>query len=341
MAEEKKALAYAVAEYLQNELQSAAEDERESLEVAVQCLESCYGFETGEEEARARYSIAPQTLLEVFQKGLGKHRDAATPSPMLEDVPKAPVSDEDKQRADALKNEGNDAVRRGDCRAAVGRYSEAIAVWPDNAVYYVNRAAAYTKLNQLDEAIRDCERGIDIDPNYSKAYSRLGTCYFTQKSYTEAIDAYKKALELEPNNQMYIDNLRAAEKKREKAGSAPATQPARSTGTPSSDLFGSSDFGRSQTGAGAGSGAPAGGPPGGLGGLGGLGALLNNPNLMGMAAQMMQNPAFQNLAQNILANPGGMSELSELANDPNIRNFASQLHQQPEDGSGGDANPSS
>lgn len=28
---------------------------------------------------------------------------------------------------------------------------------------------------------------------------------------------------------------------------------------------------------------------------GGLGSLLNNPNILGMAAQMMQNPAFQNL----------------------------------------------
>jgi hypothetical protein len=37
--------------------------------VAIQCLESAYGFETNDEEARAEYSIAPSTLLEVFVKG--------------------------------------------------------------------------------------------------------------------------------------------------------------------------------------------------------------------------------------------------------------------------------
>ena len=56
-------------------------DER-FLAVAVQCLESAYGFETGEEEARAQYSIAPNTLIEVFLKGTGKQADASVGSPM-------------------------------------------------------------------------------------------------------------------------------------------------------------------------------------------------------------------------------------------------------------------
>jgi len=43
-----------------------------------------------------------------------------------------------------------------------------------NAVYYCNRAAAHSKLNQHQAAIDDCKKAIAIDPLYSKAYGRMG-----------------------------------------------------------------------------------------------------------------------------------------------------------------------
>lgn len=36
------------------------------------------------------------------------------------------------------------------------------------------RAAAYSKLGNYAGAVQDCERAINIDPNYSKAYGRMG-----------------------------------------------------------------------------------------------------------------------------------------------------------------------
>lgn len=50
------------------------------------------------------------------------------------------------------------------------------------------RAAAYTQINKYSEAIQDCLRSIKIDPNYSKAYSRLGLVYYAQGNYRDAID---------------------------------------------------------------------------------------------------------------------------------------------------------
>jgi small glutamine-rich tetratricopeptide repeat-containing protein alpha len=43
-----------------------------------------------------------------------------------------------------------------------------------NAVYFCNRAAAHSKLNQHQFAIDDCKKAITIDPLYSKAYGRMG-----------------------------------------------------------------------------------------------------------------------------------------------------------------------
>ena len=36
------------------------------------------------------------------------------------------------------------------------------------------RAAAYTKQNENAKAVSDCEKALVIDPNYSKAYGRMG-----------------------------------------------------------------------------------------------------------------------------------------------------------------------
>jgi small glutamine-rich tetratricopeptide repeat-containing protein alpha len=55
------------------------------------------------------------------------------------------------------------------------------------------RAAAYTQINRYTEAIQDSLRSIEIDPNYSKAYSRLGLAYYAQGNYRDAIDkGFKK-----------------------------------------------------------------------------------------------------------------------------------------------------
>ena len=36
------------------------------------------------------------------------------------------------------------------------------------------RAAAKSRLNKDDECIKDCEKALEIDPNYAKAYCRMG-----------------------------------------------------------------------------------------------------------------------------------------------------------------------
>jgi len=59
----------------------------------------------------------------------------------------------------------------------------------------VIRAAAYTQINMCSEAIKDCLKSIEIDPNYSKAYSRLGLAYYAQGKYAEAIEkGFKKGM---------------------------------------------------------------------------------------------------------------------------------------------------
>nr|XP_043607899.1 small glutamine-rich tetratricopeptide repeat-containing protein [Erigeron canadensis] len=119
-----------------------------------------------------------------------------------------------KTLADNFKLQGNKAMQSKLYTEAIELYTVAIAISNDNAVYYCNRAAAYTQITQYTEAIQDCRKAIAIDPNYSKAYSRLGFIYNAQGKYLDAVDkGYMKALELDPNNESIKRNIAVAGQK--------------------------------------------------------------------------------------------------------------------------------
>ncbi|GJS12351.1 small glutamine-rich tetratricopeptide repeat-containing protein 2 isoform X2 [Tanacetum coccineum] len=93
--------------------------------------------------------------------------------------------------------------------AAIECYNVAIAFGGDNAIYYCNRAAAYIQTCQYAEAILDCQKSIAIDPNYIKAYTRLGYIYSVQ-GIGALEKGYRIATLLHPSVR---ENVRAAEHK--------------------------------------------------------------------------------------------------------------------------------
>lgn len=69
---------------------------------------------------------------------------------------------------------GNERLSNKKFQEAIASYSKAIELNATNAIYYSNRAAAYSHIGQHHRAIEDCKQAITIDPLYVKAYSRLG-----------------------------------------------------------------------------------------------------------------------------------------------------------------------
>ncbi|XP_031467476.1 small glutamine-rich tetratricopeptide repeat-containing protein beta [Phasianus colchicus] len=195
-----KRLVYAFIHFLreQSQMETFTPDEQESLEVAIQCLETV--FKINPEDT---HLAPPQHLIEIFANSFHKND-------------KLPLSDslpEDIEKADHLKDEGNNHMKEENYGAAVDCYTRAIELDPNNAVYYCNRAAAQSKLSKYSEAIKDCERAIAIDPKYSKAYGRMGLALTSVNKYEEAITSYQKALDLDPENDSYKSNLKIAEQK--------------------------------------------------------------------------------------------------------------------------------
>lgn len=127
-----------------------------------------------------------------------------------------------KRLAETFKSQGNKAMQSKLYKEAIELYTFAIALSADNAVYFCNRAAAYTQIYRYAEAVQDCLKSIEINPNYSKAYSRLGFAYYAQGKYRDAIDkGFRKALQLDPTNNAVKENIRVAEQKLEEEQQRP------------------------------------------------------------------------------------------------------------------------
>ncbi|XP_036335297.1 small glutamine-rich tetratricopeptide repeat-containing protein beta [Rhagoletis pomonella] len=175
-----------------------SEDCKESLDVAIQCLQTA--FDIGEETCMEADFLGES--VENSHKNL--HVFEVFQSLYIERSPKV------TQIAEELKNEGNRLMKDGKYNEALLKYNSAISFDPKNPIYYCNRAAAYIRLNYNENAVTDCKTAILYKPTYSKAYGRLGIAYSNLKLYNEAQQAYEKAIELEPDNQDYRNNLEVA-----------------------------------------------------------------------------------------------------------------------------------
>lgn len=201
-------------DYLKNQINAMAftPDAQESCEVAIQCLQAA--FDLGEEEAEEQSqqtsssgdAIAPSTsapekvsLFELFE------------THYLDKNP------EILKVAEAIKNEGNRLMKNCRYNEALLQYNRAITYDPKNPIFYCNRAAAYIRLGDNERAIIDCKSALVYNPNYGKAYGRLGIAYSNLGKYEEAQQAYAKAIELEPENQDYHNNLEVARNARNHA----------------------------------------------------------------------------------------------------------------------------
>lgn len=78
-----------------------------------------------------------------------------------------------------------------------------------------------SRLGDFQRAADDCKLSLRYDPRYSKAYGRLGIAYSKLNKLDMAVDAYKRALELEPNNQDYLNNLNVAKQQLEESRTQP------------------------------------------------------------------------------------------------------------------------
>uniref|UniRef100_A0A0P4WBG9 RNA polymerase II-associated protein 3 n=1 Tax=Scylla olivacea TaxID=85551 RepID=A0A0P4WBG9_SCYOL len=105
-----------------------------------------------------------------------------------------------KERATALKEEGNKLYSKGRLEDAVAKYTQGMALDPTNPLLPANRAMAYIKLKKYTAAEADCNRCLKLDCDYIKGYLRRATARLNLGKEELARRDCLKVLEMEPGN---------------------------------------------------------------------------------------------------------------------------------------------
>ncbi|GME85561.1 unnamed protein product [Ambrosiozyma monospora] len=112
--------------------------------------------------------------------------------------------------AEELKAQGNKAFSAKEFDKAIELFTKAIEVSPTpNHVLYSNRSACYTSIHKYNEALKDAQECVKINPTWAKGYNRVGAAQFGLKDLESAKVSYEKALDLDPSNKIAEAGLQA------------------------------------------------------------------------------------------------------------------------------------
>jgi tetratricopeptide (TPR) repeat protein len=110
---------------------------------------------------------------------------------------------------------GNAALKAGKPEEALPHYDKAIATLPGDAGAHFDRGAALYALSRFEEAGEEFLRATAAGDGALKqsAFFNLGNAFFKKEKFKEAVDAYKRALALRPDDQQAKWNLEIALRK--------------------------------------------------------------------------------------------------------------------------------
>ncbi|KAM0217828.1 hypothetical protein ACHAQD_003967 [Fusarium lateritium] len=114
--------------------------------------------------------------------------------------------------ADELKALGNKAIAEKNFDEAVEKFTEAIAIQPENHILYSNRSAAYASKKDWEQALKDAEKTTEIKPDWPKGWGRKGAALHGQGDLLGANDAYEEGLKHDSNNATLKSGLASVKK---------------------------------------------------------------------------------------------------------------------------------
>ena len=85
-------------------------------------------------------------------------------------------------------------------RDTITLWGDCVAKSPNKARPHNNLGVALKKQMHLDEAIEHFKKTVELDPQFAEAYNNLGNTYSLRGNYEEAIKHYRMALKIVPNN---------------------------------------------------------------------------------------------------------------------------------------------
>jgi tetratricopeptide (TPR) repeat protein len=109
----------------------------------------------------------------------------------------ATTSTDDEMRkleARSAYEAGVKSISDGRISLGLASLRQAAEVEPQNALYHNAVGAVLLNVGRFPDAQAEFQKAVELDPTYADAYHNLGSTYAEQGKWEEAITAYKKAL---------------------------------------------------------------------------------------------------------------------------------------------------
>lgn len=101
--------------------------------------------------------------------------------------------EESRARADALFQRAYEHQRRGDYGDAIEQYLASIAIHP-TAEAHTFLGWTYSMLGRPEDAIEECRRAIELDPDFGNPYNDIGAYLLELNRPAEALPWFEKAM---------------------------------------------------------------------------------------------------------------------------------------------------
>ncbi|MCE0497588.1 MAG: tetratricopeptide repeat protein [Methylacidiphilales bacterium] len=110
----------------------------------------------------------------------------------------------------AHNNLGNDLLDKGQVDEAMAEFQKVLEIDRNDAEAHYNLGNALLQKGQVDEAIAEYQKALAIKPNYAEAHYNFGNALMQEGQVDEALGEYQKALEIDPNDAEVHNNYGTA-----------------------------------------------------------------------------------------------------------------------------------
>ncbi|HWA99835.1 MAG TPA: tetratricopeptide repeat protein [Pirellulales bacterium] len=101
---------------------------------------------------------------------------------------------------------------------ALAAATHLIAEAPELAEAWNQRAIAHYGLGRYADSIRDCRRAAELNPVHFGALAGMGQCFLYQGNMLQALEHFRRALQLNPNLEAIRANVAMLERRLKKQG---------------------------------------------------------------------------------------------------------------------------
>ncbi|KAG8342876.1 putative Tetratricopeptide repeat PPP5 TPR repeat region Calcineurin like phosphoesterase [Trypanosoma vivax] len=118
---------------------------------------------------------------------------------------------DEAEAANQLRCEGNAAFSEHKWNRAIELYTRAIELQKSPSLF-CNRALSYLKAEFPGAALQDADEALQLDPGFVKAYYHKGSAYLYLGNHKQALNNFKKVVEMAPANKEARERLEFCKK---------------------------------------------------------------------------------------------------------------------------------